>query len=230
METEFPFIIRNQYLPHIAESIFQRLDQATLKKCRKVSTGWKHTVDSKYLWCNVSATERQRAARDGMTGILKLICEKATDKNPADEHGVTPLHAAASRGQVDCCKVILGHLNDEQDRNPSDNYGVTPLHLAAVKGHIDVCRLIIDSTQDKNPSTDCGLTPLHFAAERGHLDICKLIMKSVQNKNPSDHYGDTPLKTASRKGLIDVCRLIVNNSMDDNHDKLLEPLLLLWAQ
>ena len=96
-----------------------------------------------------------------MTGILKLICEKATDKNPADEHGettiiltikyclheynfnlgqffagVTPLHAAASRGQVDCCKVILGHLTAEQDRNPSDNYGVTPLHLAAVKGHI----------------------------------------------------------------------------------------------
>ena len=95
---------------------------------------------------------------------------------------------------------------------------------------IDVCRLIIDSTQDKNPSTDCGLTPLHFAAERGHLDICKLIMQSVQNKNPSDQYGDTPLKTASRKGLIDVCRLIVNSSMEDNHDKLLEPLLLLWAQ
>ena len=50
--------------------------------------------------------------------------------------GVTPLHAAASRGQVDCCKVILGHLTAEHDRNPSDNYGVTPLHLAAVKGHI----------------------------------------------------------------------------------------------
>ena len=50
--------------------------------------------------------------------------------------GLTPLHAAASRGQVECCKVILGHLTAGQDRNPSDNYGITPLHLAAVKGHI----------------------------------------------------------------------------------------------
>ena len=48
------------------------------------------------------------------------------DKNPRDEIGWTPLHAAATKGHLDICQLIAERI---EDNNPVDTKGVTPQQI-----------------------------------------------------------------------------------------------------
>ena len=94
-EKMLPFVIREESVPHIADYIFQGLDQRHLSKCRLVSTVWKVFVDYQTsLWNKVS-------------------------KNTANQRGWTPLHGA---GHLDVCYLIMD--NDKMhNKNPADSHG-----------------------------------------------------------------------------------------------------------
>ena len=88
----FPFVIREESVPHIADYIFQGLDQRHLSKCRLVSTVWKVFVDYQTsLWNKVS-------------------------KNTANQRGWTPLHEAAGAGYLNVCRLIVDNVHN---RNPA---------------------------------------------------------------------------------------------------------------
>ena len=91
----FPFVIRKESTPHIAKQIFLSLNQNDLAKCRLVSSVWKGFIDYKTpLWGKVPTHKYTRAAKEGRLNICHLIIENVQDKNPADEHKLTPLHLA----------------------------------------------------------------------------------------------------------------------------------------
>ena len=185
----FPFVIRKESTPHIAEKIFQSLDQNAMKKCRLVSHVWKGFIDCHTtLWGKVPTDLYIRAAKEGRLNVCRLIIQNNQNKNPADDDNNTPLHSAAEEGNLEICRLIIENV---QDKNPANRNGDTPLHKALGAGHLEVCRLIIENIQDKNPanrnynSWSFGDTPLHYAAMRGHLEICRLIIKNVPHKNPA---------------------------------------------
>ena len=65
------------------------------------------------------------------------------DKTPGDMYGLTPLHFAAMRGQLEMCKLILEMVDNKNPRTPHAIYGKwTPLDWAEESGHFEVCRLI----------------------------------------------------------------------------------------
>ena len=101
--------------------------------------------------------------------ICQLIFEAIGFQNPSNEYGETPLHSAASNGNLKICEMIIEKL---VDKNPAwissysrwDLYNNgTPLHRAAREGHFEICKLIIEKVVVKNPSNDRGVTPLHCA-------------------------------------------------------------------
>ena len=125
----FPFVINGEFTPHIANRILGLLDQNTLLKCREVSKIWMSIVDNRTsLWDMVSPQVYMEAARQGKLDICRLFIQYAEDKNPADVHGWTPLHGAASNGQAELCHLIISNIDN---KNPADKYGMTPLHMAA---------------------------------------------------------------------------------------------------
>ena len=156
IEKMFPFVIREESVPHIADYIFQGLDQRDLLKCRLVSTDWKVFVDYQTsLWNKVT-------------------------KNIAKQRGRTPLHEAAGAGHLDVCRLIM---DNEQEKNPADNRGWTPLHEAAKRGQHKVCHLIMANVQDKNPANDFGATPLSLAKSFksiNHSETVKLFQKMLK--------------------------------------------------
>ena len=124
-----------------------------------------------------------------MDGNIK-IAKNYLKSNPIIENtenglGLTPLHYAASRGNLLLCQFIIRNISD---KNPTNLRGLTPFHIAALNGHLSVCELLINNITDKNPHVS-GIfqgTPLHFAAQKGHYWICKFILEHAAIKNPMD--------------------------------------------
>ena len=69
----------------------------------------------------------------------------------------TPLHDAASRGDVDKARILLKH--GRYDVNCRNEYGRTPLHQACSGGHVDMVRMLISEFQADTTRLDiCGDT------------------------------------------------------------------------
>ena len=62
-----------------------------------------------------------------------------SDKNPANEDGITPLHNAARAGHLEICKLILQNVDM---KNPPDSTGETLFDLAKENGFEAICNLI----------------------------------------------------------------------------------------
>ena len=91
------------------------------------------------IWSKITAKSCIREARNGNIEFFLALTEFATDANPADEWGGTPLHVAASEGRVEVVRLILDSV---EDKNPADYAGQTPLQRAARRGHSEVVDLI----------------------------------------------------------------------------------------
>ena len=224
LENTFPVVIRQEFTPHIANTIFNLLDEEELVKSRSVSSVWKNVVDSSTkLWTNPDLYKK--AALEGNLDICQKIIRIVENKNPPlplngtlSECYPTPLHIAAQHGQVEICRLIMGHLDD---KNPKNDWACTPLHSAAMCGsdNPEVYRLIMNEVDDKNPKDFRGMTPLHIAAMHGNLQVCQLIIQSVDDKNPPNSSGNSPLHCAAggcRGPSPDICRLILEN-VDERH-------------
>jgi ankyrin repeat protein len=116
--------------------------------------------------------------------MCRLIVDTATNPNPENHFGNSPLHLAASTGDLIKCKVIMECL---MDKHPRNCYGETPLHFLALKLH--------------NP-TMCSLSYSHLNPRNSsdlisdYLEVYKYILKNVLDKNPTDNTGQTPLHVA----------------------------------
>ena len=169
----------------------------------------------------------QSAAAAGRRDIIEKMVQFATDPNPLDKFGRTPMHAAAEglplrefchlhrQQHYAIIKLIIGKV---PNKNPADLKGMTPLHLAANNGDAQVFNLILNHAANKNPARAAnGRTPLHIAARKGHFKVCKVILENVEDQHPKDIDGRTPLHWAAENGHIEVCRLMLAaGNVEDN--------------
>ena len=93
--------------------------------------------------------------------IVRILLEHSANINISDIRGATPLHRAASKGNLDVVKLLLkfkGNLSLEI--NVKDVYGNTPLHLACEEDRREEAKLLVEngaSLEVKNRETK---TPL----------------------------------------------------------------------
>ena len=120
----------------------------------------------------------------------------------------TPLHSAASRGDVDKARELLKH--GRYDVNYRDVIRWTPLHYACGHGHVDVVRMLISEFQaDTTLPSMSGNTLLHRAAlcDRGEVALT-LITEFGCDANLANNIGYTSLHTACAEGNASVVRII----------------------
>ena len=142
--------------PHLAERIFQQLDDKGLAKSRQVEKLWQKFIDERnYPW-------------------LRII------KIPTIlQDGYTYMHLAAQYGQTDMFEIIL---NQEDNKNPKSKYGFeTPFLIACRKGHMNIALIILEKSDELkielNTQDNYGSTAFHTACWNGNSEIAEMIMK-----------------------------------------------------
>ncbi len=155
----------------------------------------------------VLALDIHQAAKEGDLAKVKALLEKNTDLiNAKNENGQTPLHIAASGGQL---AVVEFLISQGADINLRQNNGATALHFACFGGHRDVVEWLIDNGADVNSKDNNGLTPLRVAVFRSNKEMIALLIEKGAALNAREENGATPLHEACIRGNKDVVELLI---------------------
>ncbi|XP_075767737.1 protein TANC2 isoform X5 [Pelodiscus sinensis] len=128
--------------------------------------------------------------------------------------GETALTAAAGRGKLEVCRLLLeqGAAVAQANRR-----GVVPLFSAVRQGHWQIVDLLLTHGADVNMADKQGRTPLMMAASEGHLDTVEFLLTQGASISLMDKEGLTALSWACLKGHLAVVRSLVENGAATDH-------------
>ncbi len=119
-----------------------------------------------------------------------------------DWMGRTPLHNAASRGNVAAVNKLLE--SDASCVNLRDNSGVTPLALAAGTGQPTVVECLLGAAGVDANARDSHLrTPLAVAAAQGRTEVIETLVRDARvDLHALDERGMLPWQVAAAEGRL----------------------------
>ena len=179
------------------------------------------------------------AVSTGDVALCTLYLDAGMPIDCVDDIGMTPLHHACGRGQLETARLLLDRGSTAIDQKDGD--GWTPLHccgdseisrllldrgstaidekdgrgetplLLACGGHLEVARLLLDrgSTAIDEKNND-DEAPLHRACGRGRLEIARLLLDRGSVIDAKDEEGETPLHRACRSGHLEIVSLLID--------------------
>uniref|UniRef100_A0A8C1J6Y7 Tetratricopeptide repeat, ankyrin repeat and coiled-coil containing 2 n=1 Tax=Cyprinus carpio TaxID=7962 RepID=A0A8C1J6Y7_CYPCA len=128
--------------------------------------------------------------------------------------GETALSAAAGRGKLEVCQMLLEQGSSVAQPN---RRGVLPLFSSVRQGHWQTVDLLVSHGADVNLADKHGRTALMMAASEGHLDTLELLMAQGASVDLMDKEGLTALSWGSLKGHLSVVRCLVERGAATDH-------------
>ena len=198
--------------PHLANRIFDQVDDQSLHFCKQVSGEVLEYLDKeKFFWIRI-IKKYQRRLKD-FPKLWKPVIEKtpveivkqiaiAVSQFFQLQHLYSDfcqaiytqrrlrqwslISISANHGDLAILQYIVNKIKLKNVRKTEKN---NALLLAAYKGHFEIYQFLSARLKDKNPGyrsllNKWGRTPLHWAAHQGHLGLCKYIIENTSNKNP----------------------------------------------
>ncbi|CAG5898161.1 unnamed protein product [Menidia menidia] len=128
--------------------------------------------------------------------------------------GETALTAAAGRGRLSVCRLLLDQSADVEQKN---RQGITPLLGAVRRGHWQVVELLLNHGADMNRVDQQGRTALMTAASEGHMATAQLLLDYGASLNQTDREGLTALSWACLKGQFTMVKELVERGTATTH-------------
>uniref|UniRef100_A0A671SV84 Protein TANC2-like n=1 Tax=Sinocyclocheilus anshuiensis TaxID=1608454 RepID=A0A671SV84_9TELE len=140
--------------------------------------------------------------------------ERAQINNFDTLWGETALTAAAGRGKLDVCRLLLeqGAAVAQPNRR-----GIVPLFSAVRQGHWQIVDLLLNHSADVNMADKQGRTPLMMAASEGHLGTAEFLLAQGASLSLMDKEGLTALSWACLKGHLPLVRALVERGVATAH-------------
>ncbi|MGB5673098.1 MAG: ankyrin repeat domain-containing protein [Gemmatimonadota bacterium] len=153
------------------------------------------------------------AAREGdLEVVTALVTTDAERIHETDDSDRTPLHLAASYGQVPVAAFLL---DSGADIDAREEDGETPLHYAAWRSRLDVGQLLIERGADLEIRNNWGRTPLLIVArETGNVDMADVLIEAGAEVNLRDEGGESPLDLAAWRGFRDLVNLLLDEGAE----------------
>ncbi|KAL7858805.1 hypothetical protein AOLI_G00189070 [Acnodon oligacanthus] len=154
------------------------------------------------------------AAKQGEVQKVLLMLMEGIDPafQPDSQNRRSALHAAAQRGLLDVCYLLIqaGAKLDAQDKSLR-----TPLLEAIMNNQVEVARFLMQSGACVYHVEEDGSTGLHHAAKLGNLEIITLLLNTGQvDINAQDSGGWTPIIWAAEHRHTDIIRALLNRGAD----------------
>ncbi|OUZ99152.1 MSP domain [Macleaya cordata] len=179
-------------------------------------------------WTEIHAA----AAFDQIEKLSRLIgeaCERGGPLDCRDRKGRTPLHLAASKGNLRCAKVLV---EAGADKNAKSQDGRTALYRSVENGDRPMVELLMEMGVDPTiPTAVRGRSAIEAARDKGHKEIVEILEQGASmltaarrgdlrllelllrngstRANHSDQYGLTSLHAAAIKGHKDAVFLLI---------------------
>ncbi|GBG31931.1 Ankyrin repeat domain-containing protein 2 [Hondaea fermentalgiana] len=130
-----------------------------------------------------------------------------------DKDGVTLLHVAAERGDLEMLKLL--HVKGQAPVSAKDARGGEPVLEAAAAGRLECIKWLVDTQGvDVNTADDRGDTVLHLASGFGHIEVMRWLLDHGAQVDPRTKIDVTPLLYATAKGRIEAVRLLLHHGAD----------------
>lgn len=126
-----------------------------------------------------------------------------------NHRGETPLHLAASKGDLKIIKNLIGKLPKEE-LNAVDRKGRGPIFSAIENRQREALCLLIEAGADLNCWDDQLITPLFLACQQGSLAMVRILNEGGVNLNQTGTTEKlTPLHFLIEKGQTEIARYLI---------------------
>ena len=153
------------------------------------------------------------AASRGDVEAVRSLLQRGIDVQTAQADGMTALHWAAMRSDVDLAETLLyAGANLEATTRIGQH---TPLHVASRSGQPGVLRALLEAGADPHALTASGATALHLAAGAGSAEaVAALIDHGADIDVRENTWGQTPLMFAAAANRVGPVTVLMERGAD----------------
>ena len=154
------------------------------------------------------------AAMRGDHGSVRALLQQGADVNAAQGDGMTALHWAADRGDLEMARMLVYAGAGLEAVTRMAEY--TPLHLASRSGHGAVVRALLEAGSDPAaPTASGGATPLHLAAAAGDPEAVTALIEHGAHVDARERRADqTPLIFAAAQNRVEAIQALLAGGAD----------------
>jgi ankyrin repeat protein len=142
---------------------------------------------------------------------IRALLEQHADVNASQADGMTALHWAAYRDDLETAKALA---DAKADVKAANRYGVTPLSLACQNGNAAMVELLLAQGADPNTTLRGGETALMTAARTGQAGPAKALLARGAIVDAKERRGQTALMWAAADGHAEVVELLLQAGAD----------------
>ncbi|MCI5057931.1 MAG: ankyrin repeat domain-containing protein, partial [Flavobacteriales bacterium] len=168
--------------------------------------------------------QRPKDSRVFIAGDFFFPDDREEWKNLNFDKGSTPVHFAASLGNLEALKI----LDDfKPNLKSKDGVGASPLNLAALGGHLDVVKFLIENNCKIDDATkvkksirfyDASMTPILSALSSGNFELVELLIDNGADVSNKSKYGCDAYFFAARGGNHKVIELLNTMNLPLSND------------
>ena len=153
------------------------------------------------------------AASRGDATVVRALLERGADVQTARPDGMTALHWAAMRSDLELADMLLyAGANLEATTRLGRH---TPLHVAGRSGRAPVVRALLEAGADPHARTASGATPLHLAAQAGNAEAVAALLDHGADVNARERtWGQTPLMFAAAADRLGPVNVLMERGAD----------------